>query len=261
MTSPQRGMRATLVGIFRYPVKSLGGEALSAAELAPGRGLANDRRYALVPADVGAPAPGWRPKSRCVALVRHAALARLSARFDDGAQALAISRAISEGAHELVHGRPETGAERERIEAALNRALAKDVGEVALAAAGPGAMLSDVDAPFVSFLNLASVRALGAALGAEVDPLRFRANFHFEDAPAWCERACAGRRVSLGGAMLEVVDVIRRCAATEVNPATAARDLHVLKGLADFGHAEMGVYAKVLSRGRVERGGTLELID
>jgi MOSC domain-containing protein YiiM len=46
-----------------------------------------------------------------------------------------------------------------------------------------------------------------------------------------------------------------------VNPATAARDLPVLKGLAGLGHAEMGVYAKVVSGGRVERGATLEFID
>lgn len=257
MTPPQRGMRATLVDIFRYPVKSLGGEALPAAALEPGSGLAGDRRYALVPANTDAWTPGWRPKSRCVALVRHAALARVSARFDDGAQVLAIV----ESGDELVRGRPEMGAERERLETALNQALAKDVGEVTLAPAGPGAMLSDVDAPFVSFLNLASVRALGAALGAEVDPLRFRANFHFGDAPAWCERACSGQRVRLGGAMLEVVEEIGRCAATEVNPGTAARDLPILKGLAGFGHAEMGVYAKVVAPGRVERGATLEFID
>lgn len=261
MIPPQRGLRATLVDIFRYPVKSLGGEALSAVNLAPGRGLANDRRYALVPAEAGAPMPGWRPKSRCVALVRHAELARLSARYDDGAQVLAIARAPAEGGDELVRGRPETGAERGRIEAALNQELARDVGAVRLAAAGPGAMTTDVDAPFVSLVNLASVEALAAALGTTVDPLRFRANFYLIGAPAWCERECSGRRVSLGGAALEVVDVIGRCAATEVNPATAARDLQVLKGLAGFGHAEMGVYAKVVAGGRVERGGTLELID
>jgi len=250
-------MRASLVDIFRYPVKSLRGEALSAADLASGRGLAGDRRYALVPAEAGAPALGWRPKSRCVALVRHAALARLAARFYD-AEGLLV---VAEDEKELVRGRPEAGAERERIEAALNRALAKDVGEVALAAAGPNAMLSDVDAPFVSLVNLASVEALATALGTTVDPMRFRANFYLSGAPAWCERECGGRRVSLGAATLEIVDVIRRCAATEVNPATAARDLQVLKGLAGFGHAEMGVYAKVMAGGRVERGGTLELID
>jgi hypothetical protein len=54
--------------------------------------------------------------------------------------------------------------------------------------------------------------------------------------------------------------VIARCAATEVNPATAARDLAVLKGLAGLGHAEMGVYAKVLAGGRIERESMLRFV-
>jgi uncharacterized protein YcbX len=247
----------TLAGIFRYPVKSLGGEALEEAVLAPGRGLAGDRAYALVPAGVDAHAPGWRPKSRCLALVRHAALARFAARLDEAGGVLAID----ENGAVVVRGRPSDPADRARIEAALARRLPAELEAVALAAAGPDAMLSDVDVPLVSVVNLASVRALGAALGAEVAPLRFRANLYIEGLPGWCERGWAGRRASLGGAVLEFIEPVIRCAATEVNPVGAARDLHVLRGLADgFGHAEMGVYAKVVAGGCARRGEALALL-
>jgi hypothetical protein len=246
-----------IASIHRYPVKSLAGESLGAAELAPGRGLRNDRRYAFVPAEAAAPAPGWRPKSRCIALVRHAAPARLAAHYDDATGVLALSR----GGREIARGVPETPADRARIEAAAAMDLSGDIGGgLALVAAGDGKMLTDVDAPLVSLVNLASVRALGDAIGATLDPLRFRANFYFDDAPAWAERDWTGKQVSIGDARLEIVAVTERCAAIDVNPATASRDLRLLNGLAGrLGHVEMGVYAKVVGGSSVGRGARLGL--
>lgn len=254
-----------IAAIHRYPVKSLGGEALAAAALVPGRCLTGDRRYAFVPRASGGPppSPGWRPKSRCVALVRHASAARLSARYDDAGGTLAL---FAEG-REIARGVPEDAGDRARLEGAAAGVVSADVeGGVHLVAAGAsgdgtdGAM-TDVDAPFVSLLNLASVAALAEALGAPVDPLRFRANVHFEGAPAWAERDWMGRVIAIGDVRLRVAEPIGRCAATEVNPATAARDLRLLRGLADgFGHVEMGVYAQVTAGGAVIPGGTLRLV-
>ncbi len=43
---------------------------------------------------------------------------------------------------------------------------------------------------------------------------------------------------------------IDRCAATQVNPETAARDMHLLKALQrGFGHIDMGVYAEAIATG------------
>jgi uncharacterized protein YcbX len=253
-----------IASIHRFPVKSLAGEAPAVVELAPSRGILNDRRYAFVPAAAGAPAsePGWRPKTQCVALVRYTGPARLSARYTDATGVLALR---ADGT-ELAQGRPEDAADRKRLESAAARILAAEVGTgIALVAAGQGkdgagAALTDVDAPFVSLVNLASIRTLGGKLGAALDPLRFRANFYFEGAPAWAERSWVGKEITLGSARLEVAQVIRRCAATEVNPATAARDAPVLRGLADhFGHVEMGVYARVVAGGTAGRGASLAL--
>jgi uncharacterized protein YcbX len=253
-----------IVSIHRFPVKSLAGEAPAVVELAPSRGILNDRRYAFVPAAAGAPAPepGWRPKTQCVALVRYTGPARLAARYDDRAGMLALSA----NGREIARGRPEEAGDRRKLEAGAAQILAGEVGNgIALVAAGQGkdgasAALTDVDAPFVSLINLASIRALAGALGTALDPLRFRANFYFDGAPAWAERNWVGKEMMLGGARLEIAQVIRRCAATEVNPATATRDAPVLRGLADhFGHVEMGVYARVVAGGTVGRGAALDL--
>ncbi|MGH7006270.1 MAG: MOSC domain-containing protein, partial [Alphaproteobacteria bacterium] len=83
-------------------------------------------------------------------------------------------------------------------------------------------------------------------------------NLHFDGVAAWAERAWPGKRIAVGGAVLEVMEPINRCAATEVNPTTALRDLRTLRGLTEgFGHVEMGVYAKVVAAGRVARGAPL----
>ncbi len=248
-----------VVSIHRYPVKSLAGEALDRVALAPGRGIVNDRRYAFVPAAAGAPppVPGWRPKASCVALVRYTGPARLAARYDDASGVLTLSAA----ANEIGRGRPENDADRVRLEAAAARELSAEVGiGVALVGAGKDTMLTDVNAPFVSLVNVASVGALSEALGVALDPLRFRANFYFTGAPAWAERGWAGKALRLGAARAEIAQPIRRCAATEVNPATAKRDAPVLRGLTDhFGHVEMGIYARVIAGGAVTPGAALQI--
>src|SRR5207253_3070462 len=101
---------------------------------------------------------------------------------------------------------------------------------------------------YVSLINLASIAALEGAMGAAIDPLRFRANVYFAGAPAWSELDWLGRDIGLGRARLRVIAAITRCAATEVNPATAERDLDIVAALQrGFGHNLMGIYAEIVS--------------
>ena len=95
-------------------------------------------------------------------------------------------------------------------------------------------------------------------MDAAIDPLRFRANVYFDGEAAWCEHDWIGAEIALGAARLRVVSPITRCAATQVNPATAARDLDVPKALdRNFGHINMGIYAEVISAGEVALGDPL----
>ena len=93
---------------------------------------------------------------------------------------------------------------------------------------------------------------------AAIDPIRFRANVYFDGAAAWCEHNWIGAEIALGTARLRVVSPITRCAATQVNPATAARDLDIPAALNRyFGHINMGIYAEVLSAGEFATGDQL----
>ncbi len=54
---------------------------------------------------------------------------------------------------------------------------------------------------------------------------------------------------------MRVTARIDRCAAINVNPETAARDMNVVKALQrGFGHIDMGVYAKVIDGGGIATG-------
>jgi uncharacterized protein YcbX len=61
--------------------------------------------------------------------------------------------------------------------------------------------------------------------------------------------------LAIGDSRLKVVKRIVRCAAVNVDPQTAARDLdlpHTL--MRRFGHADCGVYAEVIAGGNISVG-------
>ena len=110
----------------------------------------------------------------------------------------------------------------------------------------------------MSLVNLASIGELEKIAGVPVDPIRFRANLYHMGAPAWAELGWVGFRITVGHARLRVVSPITRCAATTVNPETAARDLNIPAILQEeFGHTYMGVYAEVVAGGEIGKGDLL----
>jgi uncharacterized protein len=111
---------------------------------------------------------------------------------------------------------------------------------------------------YVSLINRASIAALEAAMGVPVDPIRFRANIYFDGASAWSEHDWIDSEITLGAARLRVISPITRCAATQVNPVTAKRDLDIVAALGRaFGHINMGVYAEVVAGGEIALGDAL----
>ena len=121
-------------------------------------------------------------------------------------------------------------------------------------------MLLHVSKKVVSIINLTSVAELEAAAGAPVNPLRFRGNLHVRGWPAWHEFSLLGAEIAIGRQVqLKVVKRITRCAATEVDPDTAIRDLPIPRTILDtYGHMDCGIYAEVLGGAAISEGDRIE---
>ncbi len=250
-------MTASIQSIYRYPVKGLSPERMMRVSLAPGEPLPADRAYAIEngPSGFDPAAPQYFPKQRFLMLMRNERLAALDTRYDVEGHTLTIRLNGTEAAR----GDLRTPEGRAAIEDFFARYSADELRGTPKILQGAGHSFSDVPAKVVSIINLASVAAVENAVGAPVDPLRFRGNLHVAGWPAWREFDLLGQTLAIGEARLKVVKRIVRCAATNVEPRTGIRDLEIPKTLMQsFGHMDCGVYAEVTVGGRIAAGDPVE---
>lgn len=239
---------ATVARLFRHPLKAVGAEEIAATDLLAGRTLPWDRVWAV--ADEAAKLrDGWNPCNNFVRGVKSHQLMAVSARTDEATGRITLGHP----------DRPEITLDPETEGDALidwirplcdpNRAQPVRVVRA------PDRGMTDSDFPSVSILGLSSLRALSDKLGRPLDPRRFRGNVWLEDTGPWEEFEWIGRRLQLGGAILELRERITRCRATTVNPETGRSDAETLDALEDgWGHMDFGVYGVVLQPGRVAVG-------
>ena len=258
-------MAVTIAAIDRYPVKGMSAEPLARVALAPGESLPQDRRFAIALAGTrfDRERPEWLSKSHFVMLMRDEKLAQLNTSFDPQTGELTIEHA----GVVAVQARLTEPAGCRVVSEFLAEFLGPAVEGPLRVVGAPGHAFADARKKpnattdkYVSLINRASIAALEAVVGAPVDPLRFRANVYLEGAPAWNELDWIGSEIALGGARLHVIAAITRCAATQVNPATAERDLDIVSALQrGFGHNLMGIYAEVVAGGDIATGDELTL--
>jgi uncharacterized protein len=247
-----------VASLYRYPVKGLSAEPLISVMLTPGEPLPCDRAYAIEngPSHFDPAAPKHFPKIAFLMLMRNERLAALQTRFDETTATLTIRQ---NGAL-LAEGNLESESGRRTIEAFFATFSADDLRGPPRVLRAPGHSFSDSADKVVSLINLESVRAIAEKVGAPVHPLRFRGNIYVEGLPAWAEFDWVGTRLTAGSAMFEVVTRIDRCAATNVNPETAERDLTIPRSLLKaWGHADCGVYLRVIEGGTLSTGDAVRL--
>ena len=244
---------ATLTSIYRYPVKGLSPQPYQRVTLRTGQTLPNDRRYAVEngPSGFDSAAPAWLAKTHFLMLMRNERLAALRTSFDDATHVLTIRL----GGTEVARGNLETADGRAAIERYLASYCASDLKGPPKVLTAPLHSFSDVARKVVSIINLASVRAIEQEIGRPVAPMRFRANLYVEGWPAWSEFNLLDKPIAIGKARAKVVKRIVRCAATNVDPVTAARDLEIPQTLQrSFGHGDCGIYAEVTEDGEIAIG-------
>ncbi|MGB0922190.1 MAG: MOSC domain-containing protein [Alphaproteobacteria bacterium] len=243
-------------GLFRYPVKGLKPQALDEVSLVPDTPFPVDRAYAIE-AGSGAfdeGAPSFFRKTNFVQLMQHEALAHLETQFDDEGAVLTLSQK----GDVAVSGSLKTAEGRAKIERFIAEFLGDELAGAPRIVTAHDFHFTDVPRRSISIINLASVRALEEKIGHEIDPERFRGNVVIEGTKPFEEFDWEGKSFRVGTAHFTGFHRIVRCPATQVNPATAQRDLDIPALLkTHFGHMDCGLYADVVQGGQMAVGDQL----
>ncbi|HBZ69485.1 MAG TPA: Fe-S oxidoreductase [Deltaproteobacteria bacterium] len=278
--------------IWRYPVKSMGGERLDAVQVRTG-GLPGDRawavrdeergrirgakkiprlmrckaRYPLSPTQGGGLAEITLPDGSRLTTHDPSAARRLSE---------ALGREVTlwplEPADRLEHYRrgapthPDVALELRSIFGLLPHEPLPDLSvfprEVLEFETPPGTYF---DAFPLLLLTDASLRALQErAPKSVIDVRRFRPNFLIAVPPqteGFVELAWLGRKLRIGSARLEVTIACPRCVMTTHGFDDLPQDASIMRTLVREAAQKLGVYARIAEPGEVAVGDTVELLD
>jgi len=209
-----------LAEIWRYPVKSMAGERLAAAELRPD-GIEGDR---VVQA--------WDERGRLLTARTHPGL-------------LGHRGTIAQDGAPLVDGLPWADPEvTRRVEAAAGR--------------GARLRLFEGEERFDILPLLVATDGSLAAFGR--DPRRLRPNLVVSGVEGLAEREWEGRAIRVGRAVVGLADLRGRCVMTTWDPDTQAQDLGVLRDIARRFDGRLCLNAAVLEPARIETGDKVELL-
>jgi MOSC domain-containing protein len=217
---------ASVVELWRYPVKSMAGERLDSCTVT-GSGLDGDRRWALVD---GAP----HRAGKLLTIKHHDRLLTYHARLAGGG----VDVSTPDGTTARLDGDVVRRLELESSRPLVLREL-------------PGGNFDDAH---ILIVNLASVAVLGLEAGMKVDHRRFRANLYVEGIEPDEEVGWVGRRIRAGDAELEVTSRCERCVVITKDPDTTEAAPELLRLLAERHDESMGVYCQVVRPGRVAVG-------
>lgn len=245
--------------LWQFPVKGLGGVRLDSADLVAGQHFPGDRQFAITaghPRFADSPAGSWQKKAAFLQLMSHEQLAALDCHFagtvitlhQNGAERLSADMDSAEGAAAITRFFGDMFGESLATEPRLMRI---DDGAY-----------TDTKAPWISLGGTASVNHVAEVMGHRPDARRYRLNIMMETRTPFEEAGLIGRKVALGGAILQIVEPVGRCAAIDVDPENGARGPHLLPRMATaFGHTDLGIFAKIIQSGTVTPGDQLRQLD
>ena len=213
-------MKMHVAELWRYPVKSLAGEPLDAAEISPD-GIPGARMVQVSDAE-----------GRIVT-------SRTTPRL------LGLKGSLSPMGETLVNGHPWTAPE---VAAAIE------------AAAGPGARLVRHDGPDRFDVLPLLVATDGAVNALGLDRRRFRPNILVAGVDGLAERDWPGRRARVGGAIIGFKKLRGRCVMTTYDPDTLEHDPTVLRRIVRDMGGRLALDTYVVQGGRVAVGDPVELL-
>lgn len=234
----------SIQALYRYPVKSMAGEALEQAPLG-WHGLAGDRRFAFrrVSEQGGFP---WLTASKVPALIRY--------------QPHRLDNAPDQ--HHPTHVLTPDGQVLElRSNQLLNEIAGRYGAEVELMQLKQGIF----DEAPISLITLATSEKITGEAGKPADIRRFRPNIVIDTGQndSFTEDQWVGKTLVFGDAAdspaVHVTMRDERCVMVNLQPDTAQSDPAVLKTVVQLNQNCAGVYATVLRPGTLTVGQTIHL--
>ena len=278
--SPSAQVEAgSVVGLWRYPVKSMMGEELNASEVTE-RGLVGDRRFALVDPSTGKIAGAKNPRKwgnffdfRAAYIeppLRESKLPAVRLTLPDGTVitsdqpdlAQILSKALGrEVVFAAAKGDEEaSGATAEEYWPDMEGLDFRDT-------------VTDFELPAGTFFDLAVVHLLTTATIDKLRELfpqgrfearRFRPNIVVATEPeeqGFVEDDWIGRTVAIGDEVqLRITGACPRCVMTTLAQGDLPKDSGILRTAAQHNHANVGVYADVIEGGAIQRGDPVTLL-
>jgi uncharacterized protein YcbX len=258
----------TVVGLWRYPVKSMMGEELNATEITE-RGLLGDRQFALVDAATGKVAGAKNPR-------KWGNFFDLRAAYVEPPEANATLPAVR---LTLPNGTALT-TESENVNDVLSSALGRGVELTQLRAEQESSAeeyVPDIEGlehrdtvtewalPAGTFYDLAVVHLLTTATldrlrelypAGRFEARRFRPNIVISTAErGFVENDWLGRTLTVGNTVrLRITRPCPRCVMTTLAQGDLPKDPGILRTAAQNNAANVGVYADVISAGPIHRG-------
>jgi hypothetical protein len=207
--------------LWRYPVKSMAGERIEAAEVTEA-GIVGDRIVLVA-----------GPGGRIITSRTHPRL-------------LGLRATLAPGGEPLVNGKAWDDPE---------------IAEAVRSAAGPKAHLVRYDRPERFDVLPLLIGTDGAFEQLGVDHRRLRPNIVVGGVEGLAERGWPGHRLRIGGAVASVAKLRSRCVMTTYDPDTLEQDLSVLRRIASEFGGQMALDCAVVSGGPIAVGDPVELLE
>jgi len=219
-----------VVGLWRYPVKSMGAEMLTQADVS-WHGLSGDRRWAFVRDNVAQSGFPWLT---------------LRERGEMNQYLPSFTSPLRPDTSPTVVQTP-TGAVLDVTDPALASALCPEGARVIRQSRGV------FDTFPLSLITTQTIARLGEIVGERLVVQRFRPNILVQaadDAP-FPEDDWVGRVLRFGSVRMRVDKRDGRCVVITIDPVTAERSPAILRAVADERQGCLGVYGTTVEPGRV----------
>jgi hypothetical protein len=229
-------MQNAVVSLRRYPVKSMGGEALDVAVL-DARGFVGDRWYA-VEDEAGRFASGKDSRR----------FRRRDAVFDYTAYTELDGRVVVARGPECWHVADQS----------LDRRLSEEMGvKVRIT---PEVDVPHQDMGAVSIVSTATLQWCADRWGGNPDPRRLRVNIVIDSHEPFVEERWVDRELRLGTTRLRVVQRVQRCRMIDIRQDGVKPGEKWLTPLTEERAMSLAVYADVIRPGHLAVGDRLHLV-